>query len=115
MIGKHHDQYTSCNHYKNTANIKYSYLWALVTPFMLYFSSVMQKYLLRFIVSLQFIFRQYGVVPSGIVGGFEALSDNLIVTKNLVTPHHKDVKELLESFGTWLQEDLKKELVFCTF
>ena len=65
----------------------------------------MQKYLLRFIVSLQFIFRQYGVVPSGIAGGFEALLDFLIVTKNLVTSHHKDVKDIFDSFGTWLQED----------
>ena len=55
------------------------------------------------------MFREYGIIPSGIVGGYEALSDHLIVTKNLATPHHKDTKDVYDSFSLWLQEDKSKE------
>ena len=52
---------------------------------------------------------EYGIIPSGIVGRYEALSDHLIVTKNLATPHHKDTTDVYDSFGLGLQEDKSKE------
>ena len=54
------------------------------------------------------MYQEYGIIPSGIVGGYEALSDRFIVTKNLATPHHKDTKDVYDIIGLWLQKDKKK-------
>ena len=109
LVGKHHFEYNRSHQYRSTANVKHNFLWVFVTRFMLLYSHVLHKYLLKFVICIRYMFREYGIVPSGIVGGYEALSDHLIVTQNLATPHHKDTKDVYDSFGLWLQEDKTKE------
>ena len=110
MIGKHFQINSTKDQYRSTVNTKNPLLWTFVSPFVLCFSSMMTKYMLDLVALFRTLFLENGLLPTGIVGGTEALTDHVIISRNLATHHHKDIKDLSDSVAVWLQDKQTKKI-----